>query len=128
MSPDPQYQQICGFVGALVLDAAAAVPYQARILHGDHVHEAVTASTAYNAALQAEFHSATMLWCPCPHVMDSTTVAADTSRPYLDIRIPNTNGETLTLYTRLFNFNKRASELVGLETMFAFARANGHLA
>lgn len=116
---DPRYTSLISYIAVSVAGAAAAVANRLTIACGtfDQIHNvdntgwaAVTGSTL-----------AAKLWKPPAVLCGRSSIPTDGSLdyPYIDSYIPNTNGETHYLRTRIYNFDKRARELTPLPILLA---------
>lgn len=107
--PDPQWLTVVGIVSA-GNDAATDKPMRLAVIAPVlSLYQVVT-------PIKAAIAGGAAMWYPPGLVLE--TIPGRSSKPYVAMTYPNTNGELGQLRVRYFNFQKRAKELVPLEQLF----------
>lgn len=121
---DPQYTQVVSYVDIRASGVSADHEFRAEIActpteifmrFGDLTYKPAGASAGAVAGF---------IWTP-PAVVCSAGVGDPTDPPYVKVRTENTNGVSIFMTARIYNFDKRARELSPLPWLFdSFPRAS----
>lgn len=113
---DPRYSSLFSFVGIAIAGAAAGIPYHMDLFGSESGTYGPSAegTTAFHA-----LWSPRATWCPPPFLCTSNEETTDTLVPSrLVVIIPNTNGETLYLNTRVYNFLKDVASRTAVTQLY----------
>ena len=114
LRPDPRYVSLFSQIYVGVDSAAADVNVDISIIEDVYSRVAVRGKADY-----LDVGGLTEAWAgfsPAPFLVSADQGDAS-DRPYLRVQIPNVNGQSLLVYTHVFNFDKRARELVPIEAI-----------
>jgi len=115
IKPDPQFVAVCAFLNTGVVAGSAAIDCEFVIRH-DQVEEISVIKELPLVGIVSFTNSG--LWTPPLYLLNATDRDA-TLPPFIRSTIPNVDGETHTLQTIVFNFNKRVRETTPLNQIVA---------
>jgi len=56
-------------------------------------------------------------WCPHPILIAADAAASASDNPVISVGMGNSNGVSMTVYGHIYNFDRRAREIVPIETL-----------
>lgn len=113
---DPRFTQLVIQVQCSVAGQAAALDCDIQLFESVNSVMGVRREVPYRpiSGLTAAGH---VNWNPAPFLLSAGPKVGSNFQPYLRTAIDNTNGETLYCRFHVYNFDKRARELVPIEIM-----------
>lgn len=112
---DPRYVQLVAYVELTYAGAAADTP----------VDMSLTSSSTFQFGAQRlmllvdapDSGSMRALWTPPPLLIAADASASATAAPTLRVQVPNVLADVITVWCVVYNFDRRARELVPIEAM-----------
>lgn len=114
---DPRYTQLVSYMNFLEIGAPGAVDVMWEIQCSNQDRIIVNQTLPLMDVVGLGF-SNVGLWTP-PAILCSAPVGDDDSAPWFRAVVNNVNGESSVLRARIYNFDKRARELVPLPQLLA---------